>query len=98
MPSVNIAAMNKHLADISECVSAGAVALVIIDGAGWHSLPKLSVPANIVLLTLPPYSPELNPVENIWEYLRSNAFGYQVWETFEAIVDACCVSVAAAAR
>jgi transposase len=45
----------------------GAVALLVLDGAGWHSSPRLDVPENIVLLPLPPYSPELNPVENIWE-------------------------------
>jgi DDE superfamily endonuclease len=90
LPTVNIDAMNKHLAEIGRCVTAGAIALVIIDGTGWHSSPKLIVTSNIVLLTLPPYAPELNPVENIWAYLRSNAFSHQVWETYEDILDACC--------
>ncbi len=57
--------MNKHLAQISTCVTPGAIALLVIDGAGWHRSLKLDVPSNIVLLTLPPYAPELNPVENI---------------------------------
>jgi transposase len=48
------------------------------------------VPENIVLLPLPPYAPELNPAENIWEYLRGNALSNGVWETYEAILDACC--------
>jgi transposase len=82
--------MNKHLIEIGKCVSAEAIALLIVDGAGWHSSPKLVVPENIVLLKLPPYAPELNPVENIWEYLRGNTFSHQVWETYDAIVDACC--------
>ena len=43
-----------------------------------------------VLLKLPPYAPELNPAENVWEYLRGNALSHQLWETYEAIVDACC--------
>ena len=90
MPTVNVDAMNKHLAEISKCVAAGAIAVLVIDGAGWHSSSTLIVPDNIVLLTLPPYAPELNPLENIWEYLRGNAFGHQVWETYEAILDACC--------
>ena len=90
LPTVNIEAMNKHLIEIGKCVSAGAIALLIVDGAGWHSSPKLAVPANIVLLKLPPYAPELNPAENIWEYLRGNTLSHQVWETYEAIVDACC--------
>jgi len=72
MPIVGIEAMNQHLAEISSAVSLGAIALLVLDGAGWHSSPKLVVPDNIVLLPLPPYAPELNPTENIWEYLRAN--------------------------
>ncbi len=90
LPAVNIEAMTMHLAEISRCVTAGAIALLIVDGAGWHSSPKLAVPENIVLLKLPPFAPELNPAENIWEYLRGNALSHQVWESYEAIVDACC--------
>jgi hypothetical protein len=90
LPTVNIEAMNKHLIEISKCVSAGAIALLVVDGAGWHRSPKLVVPENIVLMKLPPYAPELNPAENIWEYLRGNALSHQVWETYEDIVDACC--------
>jgi hypothetical protein len=79
--------MNKHLAEISKCVAAGAIAMLVIDWAGWHGSSTLIVPDNIVLLTLPPLCTR---VENIWEYLRGNAFGHQVWETYEAIHDACC--------
>lgn len=90
LPTVNIDAMNMHLAEISTCVSEGAIAVLVIDGAGWHRSAKLIVPDNIVLLQLPPYSPELNPVENLWGYLRANSFAHQVWEAHEAIMDACC--------
>ncbi len=82
--------MNKHLIEIEKMVDPGAIALLIVDRAGWHSSSKLVVPENIVLLKLPPYAPELNPTENIWEYLRSNILSHQVWETYDAIVDACC--------
>lgn len=92
LPTVNIDAMSQHLAAISTCVSEGAIALMITDGAGWHSSSKLIIPDNIVLLTLPPYAPELNSVENIWAYLRGNAFGHQVWDAYEAIMDACCAA------
>ncbi len=92
LPTVNVEAMNKHLATISASITLGAIALLIIDGAGWHSSPRLIVPDNIVLLTLPPYAPELNPVENIWAYLRGNRFGHQVWDTYEAILDATCAA------
>jgi len=59
--------MNLHLATISAAVSPGAHAVLVIDGAGWHQTgDKLHLPDNISLLHLPPYSPELNPVENVW--------------------------------
>jgi len=90
MPEVNVEAMNEHLAEISRRVSVGAVALLVLDGAGWHSSPRLNVPENIVLLPLPPYSPELNPVENIWEFLRANLLSHRVWDSYEAIIEACC--------
>jgi transposase len=90
MPTVNADAMNKHLIEISQHVAPGAMAVLVVDGAGWHRAGALKVPENIVLLKLPPYAPELNSVENIWEYLRGNKFGHQVWETYDAIVDACC--------
>ncbi len=90
MPYVGVEAMNHHLIEISATVSPGAVALLIMDGAGWHRSNQLVVPDNIVLLKLPPYAPELNPTENIWKYLRANALANSVWETYEAIVEACC--------
>jgi len=60
MPVVSIDAMNQHLAEISKCVSISAIALLILDGAGWHSSPQLILPENIVLMPLPSYAPELN--------------------------------------
>jgi transposase len=90
MPEVNIEAMNAHLAEISRNVSVGAIALLILDGAGWHSSPRLEIPDNIALLPLPPYAPELNPIENIWEYLRGNQLSHVVYKNYETVVDACC--------
>ena len=71
-------------------VSAGAYAVLVLDGAGWHTSPKLRVPDNISLLLLPRYSPELNPIENVWEFLRANFLSQRVWANYDAIVDACC--------
>ena len=90
MPVVSIDAMNQHLAEISKCVSISAIALLILDGAGWHGSPQLILPKNIVLMPLPSYAPELNSVEKIWDYLRSNFLSHCVWDTYEAILDACC--------
>jgi hypothetical protein len=73
MPAVNTEAMNEHLAEISTQVAPSAHALLVCDGAGWHQRgSRLVVPGNITLLPLPPYAPELNPMENVWDYLRGN--------------------------
>lgn len=91
LPVANAAMMNLHLAEISANVTPGAHAVLTVDGAGWHQIGgRLCVPHNITLLHLPPYSPELNPVENVWAYLRSNKLSNRVFDTYEAIVDACC--------
>ena len=90
MPSVDVEAMNLHLVEISQRVSVGAIALLVLDAAGWHKSSRLVVPDNIILLSLPPYAPELNPTENVWEYLRDNTLSMRIWNTYEAIVDTCC--------
>jgi hypothetical protein len=93
LPSVNAELMNLHLAEISRCVAIGAHAVLVLDGAGWHqSGGRLAVPQNISLMPLPPYAPELNPVENIWEYLRGNLLSHRVWETYSDIFEACCLA------
>jgi transposase len=57
---------------------------------GWHTSPRLKLPDNIVLLALPPYAPALNPVENVWEFLRGNWPSHTVWDSYKASVDVCC--------
>jgi transposase len=91
LPHVDSEAMNLHLAEISRHVTAGSHAVVVLDGAGWHQTGgKLEIPQNLSLLKLPPYSPELNPVENIWQFLRQNQLSNRVFDSYDAIVDACC--------
>ena len=90
MPGANIEAMNDHLKEIATQVSPGAHAVMLVDGAGWHRTGgRLEIPDNLTLLPLPAYSPELNPVENIWEYLRANKLCALVWDTYDQIVQAC---------
>lgn len=90
MPAVNTEAMGEHLKEISTQVAPGAHAVLVCDGAGWHQQGgALSVPDNITLLPLPAYAPELNPMENVWEYLRANKLSQLVWDSYEAIVTAC---------
>ena len=90
MPQANTEAMNHHLAEIGTQVAPGAHAVLVLDGAGWHQTGgALRLPDNISLLHLPPYSPELNPVENIWQYLRQNGLANSVFDTYETIVQRC---------
>ena len=90
LPAANAAMMNLHLAEISAQVTQGAHAVVVMDGAGWHQTGgDLRVPANITPLRLPPYAPELNPVENVWALLRSNKLANRVYDTYDDILDAC---------
>ncbi len=90
MPVADTEGMNAHLQQISLRVALGAHAMLICDGAGWHASSKdLIVPSNITLVTLPSYAPELNPMENVWEFLRGNRLCAQVWKTYEDVVCAC---------
>ena len=92
LPYANAEAMNLHLEEIGSQVTPGSHAVLLLDGAGWHQTGgKLRVPKNISLLHPPPYSPELNPVENIWQFLRHH-LGNRVFESYAAIVDACCAA------
>ena len=89
LPWCNSTTMGMHLAEISLAVAPGAHAVLVLDQAGWHTSAKLNVPTNISLLPLPPKSPELNPTENIWQYLRDNWLSNRVFQTGRDIVDHC---------
>ena len=90
MSYVNTEAMGLHLDEISKAVANDAHGVMIADGAGWHDSEDLIVPDNITILKLPPYSPELNPMENVWQYLRANKLALTVFDTYEEILDKCC--------
>jgi len=90
LPKANIPAMQMHLDEISREVAAGAHAVVLMDRAGWHRTGKLKLPKNLTIILLPSRSPELNPVENVWQYLRQNWLSNTVFEDYEAILDAGC--------
>jgi transposase len=64
--------MNFHLVEIAREIAPGHHVALLLDQAGWHLSAKLAVPRNITLVPLPPKCPELNPVENIWQFLRDN--------------------------
>jgi len=90
LPRCNTQAMQRHLEEISSQVTPGAHAVLIVDQAGWHTTGKLVIPSNITLLLLPPRSPELNPVENIWQYMRDNWLSNRIFTSYETIVVLCC--------
>jgi transposase len=82
--------MNLHLAEISQAVAADAHAVLLMDQAGWHTSDKLDLPANISIVLLPPKSPELNPVENTWQFMRDNWLSNRIFKSAEDILDHCC--------
>ena len=90
MPYCNSHAMSAHLAEVSQAVDANAHAALLLDQAGWHLSAKVQVPDNITLMPLPPRSPELNPVENIWQFMRDNWLSNRVFTSHENIVTHCC--------
>ena len=90
LPWANTQAMQAHLWEISRNVAPGAHAVLLLDRAGWHMTAKLKVPKNITLLFLPSRAPELNPVENLWQFLRQIYLPNRVFETYQDILDAAC--------
>ncbi len=82
--------MNLHLQEISANVAPGAYAIVTLDQVGRHLSKTLKVPDNITLLSLPPKSPELNPVENTWQFIRYNRLSYRVLTSYQDILGHCC--------
>ena len=90
LPRCNSQAMQWHLDEISSQVAPGAHAVILLDQAGWHTTDKLAIPTNITLMPLPPRSPELNPVENIWQFMRDNWLSNRIFKSDDQIVALCC--------
>ena len=90
LPRCNIEAMNLHLAAIAAEVAPGAIAALLVDQAGWHMSKRLVVPPNIVIVPLPPKCPELNPQENVWQFMRDNWLSNRVFKSYDDILDHCC--------
>ena len=86
-PYVNKDAMKLHLQEISNKVPKGRHAVVVADGASWHQ-ESLNL-SNLTLIKLPPYSPQLNPVENVWQWLKQKWLSNRSYQNYQHIVDAC---------
>jgi len=82
-PDLNTPRMNTLLAGISATLEENDLAVLVLDNAGWHRSKALAVPANIVLLFLPPYSPELQPAERLWAWMRSHHLSNRVYADYD---------------
>lgn len=90
MQRANTWSMQRHLEEISANVAPGAHAVLVLDQAGWHTTGRLMAPSNITFVPLPPRSPELNPAENIWQYLRQRWLSNHIFNDYDAILDTIC--------
>jgi transposase len=86
LPEVNTDMMNIYLDEFSKEYSNKDI-LIILDQAGWHKAKDLKVPENTALMFLPPYSPELNPVEKLWHWLRKEVTHNSLFKTLEELMD-----------
>lgn len=87
LPWVSAETMSLFLAEVSRRHPDEFV-LMVMDQAGWHLAGALVVPANMRLIFLPPYSPELNPAEHLWEAIREECFANHVFSDLDAVEDA----------
>ena len=88
MPELNTAVVNQFLQEFSRQLAPGVRAVLLWDNAPYHVSGDLVVPANVSLIGLLPYSPELNPVENLWHYLRAHHWSNRVYADPEALLEA----------
>ena len=92
MPYCNTDCMEVFLQKLSEEYLKDEI-LLVCDGASWHKSKGLKVPENISLLHIPPYTPEMNPIEQIWKQLRSMGFRNEIFKTLEHVIDRLCDSI-----
>ena len=92
MPQCNTTTMNAYLTELSKAYADDLIVLVC-DGAGWHKSKALIVPENILILHIPPYTPEMNPIEQIWKELRKRGFRNEIFATLEKVVDRLCDTI-----
>ena len=84
-PYLNTDAVNVFFREFEKEVSSDVHVFMIWDQAGFHTSEKINVPANVTLVPLPPYSPQLNPIEKLWQYLRKHYWSNRVYENYDAL-------------
>jgi transposase len=90
LPYVNTEGMALHLKEVSKEIPQENHAVMFVDGAAWHRTKKLDMPENITIVILPAYSPEENPAEKVWQYLKDNFLSGRIFDCYEEIVEATC--------
>lgn len=90
LPHVSATAMSEFLHRFAATRAPDEHAVMVLDGAGWHDSRAIHLPSNLSLVTLPPYSPELNPIERVWLYLRETDLSLRLLDDDDAVVEACC--------
>jgi transposase len=84
-PQLNTKVVNTFLELFSQAIPENEHAVMVWDGAGFHTSGSLTVPENVSLVKLPPYSPELNPIENLWHYLKSHFWSNRAYDDYDAL-------------
>lgn len=93
-PDVNTDRMSQFLGGLSSMLDRDDLAIVVLDNAGWHRAKRLQIPANLILLPLPSYSPELNPVERLWQWLRSHNLANRIYHDYDDLLHAANLAMA----
>lgn len=81
--------MNIFLEEFSKFIKDKKV-VIVMDGAGWHKSDKLKYPKNIRIIIQPPYSPELNPIEKLWQYIKDHTIKNRIYKTLKELENAVC--------
>lgn len=89
-PTINTNMMSSFFEQFAAEVSSNIHVVMVWDQAGFHTSKNLKIPANVTIVPLPPYSPELNPVENLWHYLRSHYWSNRIYADYDALRIAAC--------
>jgi transposase len=92
MPDVNTDNMQVFVDEFAKTIPASDHVALFIDGAGWHTTGGLKFPANITPIRVPPYSPDTNPVERVWEFLKEKYLSQRLLNDYDAIADAACIA------
>jgi transposase len=92
LPHTNVESMQVFLSEFSKQISTERHVALVIDNAGWHTARELIIPKNITLIPLPPYSPELNAMEQVWEWMKLNHLSNCNFQNYDEIVDKVCLA------